>query len=699
VRSFGTAAGVTFLLALAAIARSDAVGRFDIKLAPDKQPIHVLNRLAYGPRPGEIEDVRRIGVETWIKQQLNPAQITENPVLAAKLSPLPSTELATWQIFEKYAAQTLAIRVPPPPNLSQLLTPQQTQHLLKGTLDEKREALAALAPEVRRQVLSVTPRQLFDGAPELQMESDMARRAEAERRTRELQEQTRKLRPPLNELLTPEQIRSVQRGTVEEKMAVLTSLDADKRTLVFRSLSPNVVPDAFKREALAVTNPQQAVVNELIEARLQRAVFSRRQLEEVLVDFWLNHFNVFSGKGQVRMLLTSYERDAIRPHVLGRFHNMLLATARHPAMLFYLDNFQSQAPREIGPAPPGAPPPNPNAPRPGLNENYARELMELHTLGVNGGYTQKDVIEVARAFSGWTIFDPNRVGEFDFNPAMHDRGEKVVLGHTIPRGGGEGDGLRVLEILSRHPSTAQFISRKLAQRFVADEPPKTLVDRMAATFQKTDGNLRAVMETLLLSREFMSEGAFQAKTKSPLEMVVSTLRAFNAELKDTAGVAQRLTELGQPLYGKVEPTGYPNTGELWTNSAGLMARMNFATALMAAQIAGVHVRPDTLPLNDVRRAFTQITGMEPAAQTIAAVTGVAGNGSGSSNGASGTSGTSGINATDASSGTSGTSATSGTSGPGGAGATSGTGGSRSETTLTPAALGTIIIASPEFQKR
>jgi uncharacterized protein (DUF1800 family) len=611
----------------------------------DKQAVHVLNRLAYGPRPGEIEEVRKLGVETWIKQQLTPAQVTENPVLNARLSALPSPQLTTWQIFEKYSAQSPAIRIPPPLNLPQLLNPQQQQQLLNGTAEQKIAVLDALAPDVRRQVLAVAPRQVLEAVPDLPQEAERARQTEAQLRNKDLQEQTRKLRPPLNELLTPEQVRDIQRGTPEQKMAVLTSLDSQKRAMVLRAVPASIVPDAFKREALVAMNPQQAVLNELTEAKLQRATYSRRQLEEVLVDFWVNHFNVFSGKGQVRMLLTSYERDAIRPHVLGRFHDMLLATARHPAMLFYLDNFQSQAPPDPGLQP--TPPPNANVRRPGLNENYARELMELHTLGVNGGYTQKDVVEVARAFTGWTIFDVARVGEFDFNPAMHDRGEKVVLGQLIARGGGEGDGLRVLEILSRHPSTAAFISHKLAQRFVADDPPRTLVDRMAATFQKTDGNLRAVMETLLLSREFLSEGAFQAKTKSPLEMVVSSLRAFSADVSDTTAMSQRLSDLGQPLYGKSEPTGYPNTGELWTNSAGLLARMNFATALMAGQISGVKIKTDTLAVNDLRRAFTQVTGVEPGAATIAAIASSGG----------------------------------------------------SETTLTPAALGTVIIASPDFQKR
>jgi uncharacterized protein (DUF1800 family) len=318
------------------------------------------------------------------------------------------------------------------------------------------------------------------------------------------------------------------------------------------------------------------------------------------------------------MLLPSYERDAIRPYVLGRFRDMLLATARHPAMLFYLDNWQSRAAPDASPQNIVVPPP-PGVPRPGLNENYGRELMELHTLGVDGGYTQADVINVARSFTGWTIFDPSRYGEFQFNPAMHDRGEKVVLGQTIARGGGEDDGLKVLDILSRHPSTARFISRKLAQRFVADDPPKSLVDRMAETFRKTDGDLRAVVETMLLSREFLSEGAFRAKLKSPLEMVVSSLRALNANVTDTSALAQRIADLGQPLYGKQEPTGYPNSSEMWASSAGLLGRMNFANALTAGQIAGVKVDTSALASSDTRRAAAQLLGVEPSAATLAAI--------------------------------------------------------------------------------
>jgi uncharacterized protein (DUF1800 family) len=379
------------------------------------------------------------------------------------------------------------------------------------------------------------------------------------------------------------------------------------------------VPDAFKREAMVAQNPRQAVVSELIEGKLQRAVYSPRQLEEVLVDFWLNHFNVFQGKNTVSMLLTSYERDAIRPFVLGRFRDMLLATARHPAMLSYLDNFQSRSAPENAPTAGAGVVFSPAGPQQGLNENYGRELLELHTLGVNGGYTQADVIDVARAFTGWTIFDPNRYGEFQFNPQMHDRGEKVVLGRKFPRGGGEHEGVQIIDMLAVHPSTAKFIARKLAQRFVADDPPQALVDRMAATFTKTGGDLRAVMETLLFSREFMSEGAWQAKVKTPFELVTSALRALNADLTDSSALAQRLTDMGMPLYGRVDPKGYPNTADAWSGSAGLLARMNFANALTAGLISGVKADATPVASQGARRALTEVLGYEPAAETVAAI--------------------------------------------------------------------------------
>lgn len=344
-----------------------------------------------------------------------------------------------------------------------------------------------------------------------------------------------------------------------------------------------------RRPLLSTIQPLGVVHYDLIEAKLLRALYSNRQLVEVLDDFWFNHFNVFLDKGYDRFLVTAYEREAIRPHVLGKFSDLLKATAQSPAMLFYLDNWQSVAPNPQRAA-------KPNARVRGLNENYGRELLELHTLGVDGGYTQKDVIEVARCFTGWTITQPLQNPRFEFNPRVHDKGEKVVLGVKIPAGGGIEDGLKVLDIVARHPSTAKFISTKLAQRFVADNPPPELIARMARTFKKTNGDLRAVMKTMLESREFKSEGAFEKKVKSPLETVVSAIRATNADVSSTFALADTVSRLGQPLYRKQEPTGYSNTSEEWLNSAGLLGRLNFATALANNKIPGVKI--DIAQLNE-----------------------------------------------------------------------------------------------------
>jgi uncharacterized protein (DUF1800 family) len=581
--------GVVALVVAAGSLSGAATARFDQKLSKDKQVLHVLNRLTYGPRPGDVDRVRGQGVEKWIRQQLQPQLIKEDPLVDARLKPLGTLQLATWQIFETFAAPQpvpVPVNTPAPPRrpLEQLVTPEQLRKLTNGTPEERMTIIKALPPDNFVPVLAALTPAMLEGLPDLQ-------RLAANARQTDLNRQTVVLRTMLanpNTMLTADQQRITRTGTVEERRALLMSFDREQRRQLLRVLPPaatNGIPE-LQREALAAREPPRYVNQELIESRMYRGLYSNRQLEEVLVDFWVNHFNVFNGKGQGRMLLTSYERDAIRPYVLGRFRDMLLATARHPAMLFYLDNWQSQAPRED---PPGAPPPPANVRRPGLNENYGRELMELHTLGVDGGYTQDDVIAVARAFTGWTIYDVNRIAEFQFNPAIHDRKEKIVLGQKIPAGGGEQDGLQVIDILARHPSTAKFISKKLAQRFVADVPPQALVDRMAATFTATGGDLRAVVETMLTSREFLSEGAWQAKLKSPLEMVLSATRALGADVTDPTALAQRIADLGQPLYGKAEPTGYSMTSDAWANSAGFLGRINFAGALAAGNIEGVKV--------------------------------------------------------------------------------------------------------------
>ncbi|HEY2382450.1 MAG TPA: DUF1800 domain-containing protein [Terriglobia bacterium] len=607
---FAIAASLIIVVAFLA----NAAGRFDQKLPLDKQAIHVLNRLTFGARPGDVEQVRRLGVEKWIDQQLHPDRIPENPVLESKVKALTTVLMPGWQIAEKYSNALPGLIVGQALSIVASLTPQQRSQLQTGSAEQRMAALISLDTEKRRLYLASAAPQALEGFPEdIRQEADNARKVQQAERQKEI----RKSMPPLMDLLTPDQIKITRTGTPEQKIALLNSFDADKRKQVVRAIpfaSLGDVPE-LRREAMAVSQPQQFVNFELTENKLYRAIYSNHQLEEVLVDFWMNHFNVYNGKGNDRVLLTGFERDAIRPYVFGHFKDMLLATARHPAMLFYLDNWQSQSPQDppfglILPA---------NIRRPGINENYGRELMELHTLGVNGGYTQADVIAVARAFTGWTIYDPQRFAEFQFNPANHDRKEKVVLGHTIPAMGAEQDGVQVIDILAHHPSTAKFISKELAQRFVADDPPQSLVDRMAATFIKTDGDLRAVMQTMFSSVEFMSEGAWQNKMKSPLEMVVAAVRAMNADVTDTYTLAQKIADMGEPLYGKLEPTGYPNTGEAWTNTASVLGRINFAAALASGQVPGVTVDVNRFNAKTPAVVARDILSMPPSPATLAAI--------------------------------------------------------------------------------
>jgi uncharacterized protein (DUF1800 family) len=373
--------------------------------------------------------------------------------------------------------------------------------------------------------------------------------------------------------------------------------------------------NAKQREMLmAINNPQQVVSNELAQGKLLRAIYSERQLAEVMTDFWFNHFNVFNGKGADRYLLTSYERDVIRPHAMGKFEDLLVATAKSPAMLFYLDNWLSVGPdsdaangirrepawgrrRQRFPRPP-RPQQQAKGKRSGLNENYGRELMELHTLGVNGGYTQKDVTEAARVLTGWTLKEPRKGGDFQFEERMHEPGDKVVMGHHI-KSGGEKEGLDLLHFLAHNPATAKFISTKLAMRFVADDPPPTLVDRMAQTFLKKNGDIREVLRTLLDSPEFWAPEAYRAKVKTPLEFVASAIRATSAEVTDATPLARQLQTMGMPLYGMQPPTGYSMKAETWVNSSALLGRMNFSLALTGGKLKGVQVDPThLLPAND-----------------------------------------------------------------------------------------------------
>jgi uncharacterized protein (DUF1800 family) len=435
----------------------------------EKQAKHVLDRLGYGPLPGQTEAVAKSGVAAWIRAQMFPAAL-EDSGTEAKLKALPTLSMSIPALFKEFP---------------------RPQDVAKASGIEKD------GPEAR--------------------------------------EKLRDLIPP------------------------------------------------GKRPAV--------IEQQLTAAKLVRAVESRRQLQEVLVDFWFNHFNVFDGKGEDRWMVGAYERDAIRPFVFGRFRDLLGATASHPAMLFYLDNWMSTREGVRG-----------------INENYARELMELHTLGVDGGYTQEDVREVARCFTGWSIVPPRAAalaqgpvanlepGTFVFRPRAHDPGEKHVLGIVIPAGGGRNDAEMVLDALARHPSTARFVATKLCRRFVADEPSPTLVARVAAAFTRTDGDLRSVYAAIFTSPEFWSDEAYRAKMKTPLELAASAVRTLggSVDVSQAAPLARQVALMGQPLYKCQPPTGYADTAEAWISAGMLVNRIAFGGALAAGKIPGVTADPSRL---------------------------------------------------------------------------------------------------------
>jgi len=500
-------------------------------LNADQKIIHLLNRIGFGPRPGDVERVKKMGVDKYVDLQLHPERI-DDPTIEAKLTNYPSLKMSLAEIQEKY---------PPPQVLGRQLGLRQGKNT--PVLPPGEGADENTRREYRQQVTAYY--------------------------------QENNLRPP------------------------------------------------------------QFLLQELQAQKIVRAAYSERQLQEVMTDFWFNHFNVFWAKNLDRNLTTDYEMSVIRPHTMGKFKDLLMATAKSPAMLVYLDNYQSMSPDARVPDPrqmrrqtagqrrPGAlrrgfgnprlndpnyrDPQNdremqrdqmteqqrqaqvPNGLRnrkPGINENYAREIMELHTLGVEGGYTQKDVQEVARCLTGWTLDRPRQGTEFVFRPFMHDNNEKTVLGHRIPAGGGIKDGELVVDILAHHPSTAKFISAKLVRRFVSDTPPQALVDRVASVYTKTEGDIREMLRTIITSAEFNSKEAHRAKIKSPFELAVSAVRALGAEVTVPMQTAQFIAKMGQPLYLYQAPTGYPDRADQWVNTGALLERLNFGLALTTNKVRG-----------------------------------------------------------------------------------------------------------------
>ncbi len=535
-------------VAVLSLAAGKQASQFSVPLANDQKIAHALNRLTFGPRPDDFEQVQKLGLKKWINVQLHPDRIAENPILGTKLAPLDTLRMTPLELAWRY----------PPPQL------------------------------IKDMVAGKVP---YPKDPETRLMIDKAAQRLKAKQGKDDEKPTLE-----NAGLNEDQQRALRRGTPQEKLKVFDDLLDEQKDEVLEAMPQgariglfSVAPADLRRRIQKAGGPQFVITQDLMEAKLLRAIYSDRQLEEVLTDFWYNHFNIFLDKGADRYLVGAYERDVIRPHVLGKFHDLLVATAESPAMLFYLDNVESVDPVAAALAQGRQRPGQPAQPRKGLNENYARELMELHTLGVDGGYTQRDVTEVARCFTGWSIKAPREGAGFIFRERLHDNGPKIVLGHRIPPGGGIQDGLEVLDILAHHPSTARFISRKLAMRFVADEPPPSLIAKMARTFREKDGDLRAVMQTMLTAPEFWSQGAYRAKLKSPLEMVASSVRALGADVDFSFALSQQLVQLGQPLYRKQEPTGYTNAGQDWMNSASLLARMNFAIALAGNRIPGVKV--------------------------------------------------------------------------------------------------------------
>ena len=513
-----------------------------------QKDLHALNRLTFGARPGDLAELRQTGLQKWIEQQLHPESIPENPVLESKLQPLETLRMAPKAMLTRYP------------------TPQLMKAMAEGTQPLPTD------PEthymVERAVAKYKQKKQGDAQnPDDQMD---AKASLAALKVDEAQKQILRTGKP------QEKVALIESMPEQEQWEVLDALPNGAKQQLFPTADAGL-----RRKIQVFSGPMQVVSQDLVEGKILRAVYSNRQLQEVLTDFWFNHFNVDVDKGQDKYMVTAYERDAIRPHVLGKFKDLLLATAQSPAMLFYLDNWQSVGPNA------NARPGQKN--KQGLNENYGRELMELHTLGVDGGYTQHDVTEVARCFTGWGIAQPLRGGGFIFNERQHDNGEKHVLGVTIAAGGGMEDGLKVIDILAHSPATASFIAKSLALRFVSDDPPPSLVQKMASTFSATDGDLREVMRTMIEAPEFWNPANFRSKVKSPLEMVASAIRAVDGNVDYAFALNQLMIQLGEPLYRKLEPTGYSNRSTDWMNSASLLARMNFAVALTQGKVKGLVV--------------------------------------------------------------------------------------------------------------
>lgn len=525
-------------------------------LTEEQRALHALNRLTFGPRPGDLQKVMTMGVNDWIEQQLHPEEIPD-VLLEAKLAPLRTLRMSNRDLIQTF------------PN----------KNLVKAAAEGK---IPLPSDPLKRAIYEV----------QISLFAERQKQEQAARDGKTTDAETKARIDQQNRDTVTAQAESILALPKDKRMAAILALTPDERRVFVGNL-PGQLRDrlqadfnADQREALlAMNSPYSLVTGELQQAKLLRALYSERQLQEVMTDFWFNHFNVYMDKDADQYLVTSYERDAIRAHALGKFKDLLVATAQNPAMLFYLDNWLS-----IGPNSPAALAANKNKPgqaAAGLNENYGRELMELHTLSVNGDYSQHDVTELARVLTGWTMQPLEQGAAFQFDPKKHDPGDKVILGRTIPENG-VNEGMQVLDLLAHQANTAKFIAKKLAIRFVADDPPPALVDRLTQKFLASDGDIREVLRTLFKSPEFWSARTYRGKVKTPFEFVVSSLRATGTDVSSPGALLAVLNKMGMPLYQMVPPTGYSMAASTWMNSEALLDRVNYALALTDGKIGGAN---------------------------------------------------------------------------------------------------------------
>ncbi len=531
-------------------------------LGERERVVHALNRLTFGPRPGEVNSVLAKGLDSWIEDQLHPESIDDS-ALSGRLGPYATTRMSLKQLAELFPSDNVITQIV---SGKRPLPADPVQKMIYSV------QVARIEQEKAKQAATGGPNDMASPKPN-------AEKAAANPDALSPQDAARSIADRLLALAKDQRVAALENEPPEKLIDFPAQLRADQRDRLLAEFTPEE-REIFR--ALAI--PRNVVANELQQAKLIREIYSERQLQEVMTDFWVNHFNVFQYKDLCVYYTTAYERDTIRPHAFGKFYDLLLATAQSPAMLTYLDNWVSMGPHSQAAG---------KGRFSGLNENYGREVMELHTLGVDGGYTQSDVTELAQVLTGWTIAQPEDGAKFQFDARRHEPGVKTVLDQKFYEAGMD-EGLRTLDAIAHNPATAHFISKSIAMRFISDDPPESLVKRMAQTFLSTDGDIREVMRSMLKSPEFWSAKAYRAKFKTPLEFVASAIRASGAEVTTADSLIQTLNAMGMRPYGMESPTGYSMKAETWQTEGAVLARINFSTALTQGKLPGVQFDPGNL---------------------------------------------------------------------------------------------------------